>query len=138
MIKKLYDKFKEQINYVIVGALTTAVSLGSYYACVLTFLDPEDAVQLQAANVISWVCAVTFAYFTNRRFVFHSGEEKVALEAVKFFGARVTTLLMDMACMWFFVTLLGMSDKIAKLLVQVIVFVSNYLLSKFLVFRRKR
>lgn len=133
----LYKKYKEIVNYLIVGGLTTVVSLGVYYGCVLTILDPEVAVQLQAANIISWIAAVTFAYFTNRKFVFESKNENKLKEAAAFYGSRVTTLLMDMGCMFLMVTLLGWNDKIAKLIVQVIVTVANYVLSKFIVFRKK-
>ena len=133
----LYKRYKEIVNYLIVGGLTTVVSLGVYYGCVLTILDPEVAVQLQAANIISWIAAVTFAYFTNRKFVFESKNENKLKEATAFYGSRVTTLLIDMGCMFLMVTLLGWNDKIAKLIVQVIVTVANYVLSKFIVFRKK-
>lgn len=132
----LYKRYKEIVNYLIVGGLTTVVSLGVYYGCVLTILDPEVAVQLQAANIISWIAAVTFAYFTNRKFVFESKNENKLKEAAAFYGSRVTTLLMDMGCMFLMVTLLGWNDKIAKLIVQVIVTVANYVLRKFIVFRK--
>ena len=69
-LKELYLKYKEIINYLIVGGLTTVVSLVTYYACVLTFLDPNNPLQLQIANVISWIFAVAFAYVTNRKYVF--------------------------------------------------------------------
>ena len=134
---KLYKKYKEIINYLIVGVLTTVVSLGVYYACVLTFLDPNQAIQLQAANVISWIAAVTFAYFTNRKFVFESKNPDMLKEASAFVGARVATLLMDMLCMFIMVTCMGLNDKIAKLVVQVIVTVANYIFSKIFVFRKK-
>ena len=140
MMKKcmeLYKQYKEIINYLIVGGLTTVVSLGVYYACVLTFLDPENAIQLQVANIISWVAAVTFAYFTNRKFVFESKNPDILKEASAFVGARVATLLMDMLCMFIMVTCMGWSDKIAKLVVQVIVTVANYVFSKIFVFRKK-
>lgn len=140
MMKKcmgLYKQYKEIINYLIVGVLTTVVSLGVYYACVLTFLDPENAIQLQVANIISWVAAVTFAYFTNRKFVFESKNPDMLKEASAFVGARVATLLMDMLCMFIMVTCMGWSDKIAKLVVQVIVTVANYVFSKIFVFRKK-
>ena len=75
-IKSFLKERREVISYLIVGVLTTVVSLGSYFICVHTFLDPNDGFQLQAANVISWICAVTFAYFTNRKFVFQSKEKK--------------------------------------------------------------
>ena len=69
---ELYKKYRELVNYLIVGVLTTVVSLGIYYGCVWTFLDPGDAFQLQAANILSWIGAVAFAYVTNRRYVFES------------------------------------------------------------------
>ncbi|MCI5603754.1 MAG: GtrA family protein [Clostridiales bacterium] len=133
---KLYKKYKEIISYLIVGVLTTVVSLGVYYACVLTFLNPENALQLQIANIISWVAAVTFAYFTNRKFVFESKNPDMLKEASAFVGARVATLLMDMVCMFVMVTCMGLSDKIAKLVVQVIVTVANYVFSKLFVFQK--
>lgn len=134
---KLYKKYKEIVNYLVVGVLTTVVSLGVYYVCVLTFLDPNQAIQLQAANVISWIAAVTFAYFTNRKFVFESKNPDMLKEASAFVGARVATLLMDMLCMFIMVTCMGLNDKIAKLVVQVIVTVANYIFSKIFVFRKK-
>ena len=134
---ELYERYKEIINYLIVGGLTTVVSLGVYYALVLTVLDPEDALQLQAANIISWIFAVAFAYFANRRFVFNSRNE-IKKEAPSFVLARVGTLLMDMAFMFLTVTVLGMNDKIAKILDQVMITVSNYVISKWFVFRGKR
>ena len=137
-IKELYLKYKEIINYLIVGGLTTVVSLATYYACVFTFLDPENPIQLQAANIISWICAVTFAYFTNRRFVFESKNKNMLKEAVAFFAARVGTLLMDMGIMFVFVTCLHFNDKIMKLVVQVVVTIANYVFSKFFVFKKEK
>lgn len=133
----IYKKYKEIINYLIVGVLTTVVSLAVYYICVITFLDPKNAIELQIANVISWIAAVTFAYITNRKFVFESKNPDMLKEASAFVGARVVTLLMDMFCMFIMVTCMGLSDKIAKLMVQVIVIVANYVFSKIFVFRKK-
>ena len=133
----IYKKYKEIINYLIVGVLTTVVSLAVYYICVITFLDPKNAIELQIANVISWIAAVTFAYITNRKFVFESKNPDMLKEASAFVGARIVTLLMDMFCMFIMVTCMGLSDKIAKLMVQVIVIVANYVFSKIFVFRKK-
>ena len=133
----LYKKYEEIINYLIVGGLTTVVSLGTYYFCVYTFLDPENAFQLQLANIISWICCVTFAYFANRIFVFKSKRKDKLKEAASFYGSRIATLLMDMGIMFVFVTLLHFNDKIMKLVVQVVVTVLNYVLSKLLVFKKK-
>lgn len=135
---ELYERYKEIVSYLIVGGLTTVVSLGTYYVCVLTFLSPENAIQLQVANIISWAAAVTFAYFMNRKFVFESNNSNILKEAFTFVCARVVTLLMDMFCMFAIVTCMGMSDKIAKLVVQVIVTIANYVFSKVFVFHRNK
>lgn len=134
---KTYHRYDEIINYLIVGVLTTLVSLGTYYVCVLTFLDPNNAFELQIANIISWICCVTFAYFANRIFVFKSKNEKKLKEALGFYTSRIATLLMDMLIMFILVTLLHGNDKIAKLIVQVVVTVLNYVLSKIFVFKKK-
>lgn len=137
MLKKLYKKQEEIINYLIVGILTTLVSLGSYYLFVCTFLDPNDAVQLQIANIISWVCAVAFSYVTNRKFVFKSKNKNQIKEIASFLSSRILTLFMDMMIMFIGVTLFHINDKIAKIIVQVVVTVMNYILSKLFVFKKK-
>ena len=135
-IKELYQKYKEIINYLIFGVLTTVFSLVTYYICVYTFINPEEAVQLQIANVISWFFGVTFAYITNRKFVFESNEQNKIKEASKFVTSRIATLLMDMAIMFIGVTLLKFNDKIIKIVSQVVVIIANYLLSKIIVFNK--
>ena len=69
-VKELYHKYEEIINYLIIGGLTTAVSLAVYYGLTLTVFDPNNALQLQITNIISWIASVAFAYFTNRKYVF--------------------------------------------------------------------
>ena len=129
-------KYKEIINYLIFGVLTTVVSLATYYICVYTFLNPDNSLQLQVANIVSWIAGVTFAYITNRKFVFESEEQEKLKEAGKFVTSRIATLLTDMLIMFIGVTILKLNDKIIKLISQIIVIIANYLLSKMLVFRK--
>lgn len=138
MIKELYNKYKEIINYLIFGVLTTIVSLVTYYLLVLTILNPEIAIELQIANIISWIAAVTFAYITNRKYVFNSKDNKIIKEMTKFYSSRLTTLFLDMLLMYIFVTKLHFSDKLIKLIIQVIITILNYILSKLLVFKNKK
>ena len=133
---KLYKKYEEIINYLIVGGLTTLVSLVSYYLCVCTFLDPKNAFELQLANIISWIFAVIFAYITNRKFVFKSKKTNKLKEASKFFLSRLSTLLIDMLTMFLLVTIIGINDKISKILVQFIIIILNYVFSKLFVFNK--
>ena len=129
-VKNIYLKYKEIINYVIVGILTTLVSLLSYYGLVLTILNPDVSWQLQLANIISWLISVTFAYITNRKYVFESKNNKILKEASKFYGARVVF-------MYITVTIFKFNDKIMKILSNIIVLILNYILSKLFVFIKK-
>lgn len=127
----------EIARYLIIGILTTVVSLGSYYALVYTILDPTNPLLLQVANIISWIAAVTFAFFTNRKIVFKSENKNVVAEAIKFYASRLFSLVVEMACMFIMVTCFGMNDKISKIVVQVVVLILNYVTSKLIVFRNK-
>lgn len=135
-IKNLYLKYKEIINYLIVGGLTTLVSLAVYYICVFTFLNPNNTIELQIANILSWIAGVTFAYFTNRKYVFESKNKNRLGEVTKFVSSRIGTLLLDMFIMWLGVTILLLNDKIIKIISQILVIVGNYVLSKLFVFKK--
>ena len=135
-IVDLFSKYKEVIMYLIFGVLTTVVSLISYYLLTITVLNPESALQLQIANIISWVLSVAFAYVTNRKYVFESKSNDYIKEITSFVGGRVVTLLMDMLIMFVFVTVLHMNDKLFKLVSQVIVIIANYIISKIFVFKK--
>lgn len=141
-IVKFYKKYEEQINYLIVGGLTTIVGVGSKLLLLFTILDQTNGLQLQIAEIISWVLAVLFAYITNRIFVFKSkvkGKNQVR-EALNFVKGRVFTQLIQMFIMWFFVTLLKLNSNIwviiFTLICQVMQIILNYVISKLLVFKK--
>lgn len=137
MMLSMAKKYKELVLYVLFGVLTTVINFIIYYACVLTFLDPNDSIELQIANVLSWTGAVIFAYITNRKYVFESKKKNIVQEMSKFFGSRISVLFLEMLLMFIFVSMLGFNDKVMKVFVQVIVITSNYALSKWIVFTKK-
>lgn len=134
---KLLKKYEEIFRYVIVGGLTTLVNLIIFYGSTYLFLDGNDVIQLQIANVLSWLGAVIFAYFTNRIYVFKSKSKNIFMEAVKFMLSRVLTLFLDMLVMFIFATLLLLDYSLAKLISMVLVTIGNYIISKVLVFNEK-
>ena len=138
---KLYKKYEEIINYLIVGVLTTVVSIGVKWGLLFTILDPKNAIKLQVAVIISWIAAVTFAYFANRIFVFKSKSKNILKEIISFFGARLLTLGIEMFIMWLFVTLLKLNSDtwvaIWTIVVQILVTIFNYVFSKLFVFKTK-
>ena len=68
-LKVLIQKFctKEVIFYGIFGIFTTLVNVGTFFV-LNTLLHVEE----NLANNIAIILAVLFAYFTNRKLVFHS------------------------------------------------------------------
>lgn len=142
-IWNLYKKYEEIINYLIVGGLTTVVAIGSKLLLLFTILDQTNGLELQIAEIISWLLAVTFAYVTNRIFVFKSktNGSKCAREILNFFEGRILTQIIQMFIMWFFVTLLKLDSNVwvlvFTLVCQVMQIVLNYVISKLLVFKKE-
>ena len=141
-IKEIYFKYKEVINYLIFGVLTTIVSLAVKYLLLFTIFDASNALELQVAVIISWIAACLFAYITNRIWVFESKSKKIIKEMITFFVARLSTLGLEMLIMFIFVTALGLNSDIWvivwTLVSQVLVIVGNYILSKLIVFKNKK
>lgn len=139
-ILALYKKYKEIINYLIFGGLTTIVSLATKYLLLFTIFDATNSIQLQTSIIISWIAAVLFAYFTNRKFVFESTNKDKLKEFISFIVARLSTLLLEMLIMWFFVTLLKLNSDlyviIFTMLAQIAVVIANYFFSKLFVFKK--
>lgn len=137
MIKKIYIKYKEIINYLIFGILTTIINLITYYILIITILDPNNPLQLQISNIIAWITSITFAYITNKKYVFTSKETNIKKEIIKFYSSRLTTLFIDIVLMFIFVTILKLNDKIIKLIIAIIIIILNYILSKLIVFKKR-
>ena len=126
---------KELISYLFFGGLTFFVSIGTY-----GFFNQILGMNELLANVISWICAVAFAYVTNRLWVFASkarGFKQIFRELLSFFGGRVVTLLIEEGILLVFITGLGFDSMLVKIVAQIIVILLNYVISKLFVFSNK-
>lgn len=163
-MKKLWEKYREIIVYIIVGLLTTIVAYGVRFAVLypvaaamsLDLGDNSDyrvVVLRTVAISLGWVAGVIFAYFTNKKWVFRdtvSGKSEVAKQFGKFVASRLGTYFVE----WGIGVLVPMlliacgfkafhfiidvdADMIATLVSIVVVTALNYILSKLLVFRKK-
>lgn len=134
-LKQLYKKYREPILYVWFGGWTTVVNYVSYL-----LLSHLFDVNYLAATVIAWGLSVLFAYLTNRKWVFVSQANTpkgIAKEAVSFLGSRIFSGVCDTVLMYLCVTVMQLNGDICKLLINVLVIIINYLLSKLFVFRKK-
>ena len=146
-LKELLNKYKEIISYIFWGVMTTAVSFVTYSLFTLlftAFMDTTAAVSI--ANVLSWIFAVLFAFITNKLWVFGSKsfEKSVVLpELLKFLSSRIATGVIEMAGLPLLVylglggALFGIDGLIAKIIINVVVIVLNYVFSKLLIFKKK-
>ena len=126
-----YKKYKEIINYLIFGGLTTVVSIATYALFAKVF-----HIDYLISNVLSWILAVLFAYITNKIFVFESKSKKNIKEITSFFFFRIVSLVMEMIILYIFVDMLHIDDLVTKIIAQVIVIVANYVFSKVFVFKK--
>jgi len=139
-IKDLYIKYEEIISYLFFGVLTTVVSFVSYLIFANIFFPQKSDLDIQFANILSWICAVTFAYITNRIWVFKSKTKgkKQTREIFEFVSARIFSLLVDMGMMYVMYSLMHINDTIAKIIVQFVVVAMNYILSKLIIFKKNK
>jgi putative flippase GtrA len=153
-MKKLFTKYKEIITYVVFGVLTTVVSWGSY-----TVFVNACHMKVFLANLLSWVCAVAFAYVTNKLWVFESKSWKanvVVKEIISFVASRGVTGVIEIVAVpllaktgfdnifYNILEKMNVSVKIlytdgiySKVVLAVVVVILNYFLSKFLIFKKK-
>ena len=134
-MKRLWQKYREQLLYVLFGGLTTRVNIVAYYLCATPL-----GLGTVSSTGIAWVLSVLFAYVTNRRWVFEShtrGASAIAREMGAFFLCRLLSGLMDMAIMYVFVDMLRFDGMVVKVASNVLVIIVNYVASKLLIFRNR-
>jgi len=93
------------------------------------------------ANVISWILCVAFAYVTNRTWVFAQKAREIKgilREAASFAAGRLATLGLEELILWLGIDVLGIRDLPVKIAAQVLVIAGNYVISKWLVFRKSK
>ena len=141
-----HEKEYEILRYLIAGGLTTLLSfvVFSLY-CILVSpdrtIDGASEAQALTGNIISWVIAVLFAFWINRRMVFrrqNSAPSAILKELGQFLLSRmVSGIVFEVGLFWLMASLLGISNTVTKIVSLVLVTVFNYVVSKFWIFRQK-
>lgn len=134
-IKGLCLEYKDVILYVIFGALTTVVNLGSFFV-LNTLLDIDENV----SNFIAIILAVLVAYLTNKDMVFHSEAEtrkEKIVEFCKFMLGRAFTMVIEFVG-GIVLFKLPIPHIVTKAALTVIVIILNFFISKFFAFKTKK
>ena len=135
ILLKLIKKYKSFAAYGIFGVLTTIVNIVTYNHCYY-----RVGLGNTFSNIIAWILAVTFAYLTNKVWVFGSRSWKwnvLRREVPAFVSCRVATGIMDLVIMFVCVDIIGWHAMLMKLISNVIVILLNYVFSKLVIFKKK-
>lgn len=124
----------ETIRFGIGGVATTLLNIGLYRVLLLA------GMAFQTANLIAIVVAKIAAFFVNKLFVFRTHRESTKaslLEVFRYIYTRGFTMLVDYFGLILLVNVLGGDERYMKYITTVVVVIINYLLGKFLVFRKR-
>ena len=135
MLKNIKDwskKHRELVVYLICGFLTFVVSMVVY-----AMLSEIFRINVLVANIITWIIAVYFAFSVNRKFVFKSNGD-FTNELIQFYLGRVVTLVVEQAMLYIFIIRLMFNNMAIKSIAQVVIIILNYIISKFIVFKKEK
>ena len=133
-LKNICIKYQSFLLYVIFGILTTIVNIIVFFI-LYNMLHTGHNI----AYVVAWFWAVLFAYLTNRVWVFHSTSSATAdivKEVWQFYLARVLTGIIGYFILTFGVDLLRQDANIWNIIQNIFVIVSNFVLSKLIIFKK--
>lgn len=154
-IKKIQDsilkklgllRFREQILYIVIGFITTAVDLVTYAFFVL-FIPPLRLGDLEhispniAAYAIAWSAAVVFSYFANRIFVFECDKKGIKTFLSFIFWRSFTlglSVIGDILLCGKMALYPVNNPFIAKVIISAAIVILNYIACKFLIFKAEK
>ena len=132
---RMMKKYKSFIMYGVFGVLTTVVNIAAY-----NFSYNSIGFSNTFSNVIAWILAVTFAYLTNKVWVFGSTSWKwqvLKKEVIAFISCRLATGILDIVIMYISVDMMQWDALLMKIVSNVLVIILNYIFSKLVIFKKK-
>ena len=139
-MKELCIKHREIIVYLIVGVMTTVFAWAIRFLWNIVFYAGTAhplPLQTTILTIVEFIAGVSFAYPTNRKWVFRSTNPNILKEAAGFVSARLTTLVIQMLLNLVIINMLHVNFYVATVVIGIIVVILNYVFSKLLVFRKK-
>ena len=132
---RMLKKYKSFIAYAVFGVFTTIVNIVSYSVCYNNL-----GLNNTFSNVIAWIFAVTFAYLTNKVWVFDSKSWKwdvLKKEVLAFISCRIATGILDLVIMYVSVDIMDWNALLMKICSNVLVIILNYVFSKLVIFKKR-
>lgn len=132
MIRELYNRFKNLILYGIIGGFCAALDFGVY-----TGLCYWDIMPYLLANIISIHIGIFTSFVLNRSFNFKV-KDKVKTRFLSFYMVGLFGLGISEGMLYLMVTKGGWNEIACKLVSIVVVALIQFLLNKYITFRKKQ
>lgn len=135
-MKQNRRSLREVLSYAIVGATVTGLNFALYY-----LLSRYTLLHYELANIIAFIIANIYAFFANKLFVFRSpslAPLTLIPEALGFSAERGLACILDLLFMFVGVSLLSIPDMLVKAGSSATVIILNYIISKYVIFKKKR
>lgn len=130
IFQPIYKKYKGVLLYLFLGGCATIVGFVTR-TLFIKFMNMNSYLGV----ALSWIISTTFAFFTNRTWIFEHNDEKILSEYIKFCGGRIVTFFLDELINGIFYEYLGWNYYVVFLFSSAAIAIVNYLISKFFVFK---
>lgn len=135
MMKNVYGKFRQFIDYFLFGVITASLNIILFY----TF-NQIVGLHYMLANIIAITLAIIFSYIVNKKYVFRTKmatKRAVAREMLLFLSMRATAAVMDMAGLYILVQFIRLGATLSKVIIETLIASSNYFVSKRIIFKNE-
>ena len=140
-ILDLYEKYgAETFRYILTGCTTTFINFAIYTIMTKLFGLEKTDFGVNASNITAIAVSIAFAYFAYKLYVFrrHCPDQRsLIIEMCEFLGARLFSMLIEFLGVALLVNKFGLETLLGKFLTIIVVTIVNYILSKFVVFKKK-
>lgn len=134
-LSSMIVRHKEPLLYLVFGGFTTLINVASFVFCYeLCGLNNV------LSTILAWQASILFAFISNKLFVFESKKFSTHIllkEWSAFLLCRLLTGLLDIGIMYVAVNIFALSPILWKLLANIVVIISNWLISKYYIFHAK-
>lgn len=127
---KIKKSFVQLFLYLIVGGLATLVEWGAFY-----IMNQRLAVHYMAATALAFVISTFANWAFGRLILFRASKQSTWSELAKIYIVSIIGLLFNIVIMYVEVDILLMNEMLSKMVATGIVFIWNFLIRKFVIYK---
>lgn len=124
-----YKMTKQFIKFCIIGGISTVINYAVFY-----YLYQTMKVGYLFSSTTGFIAGMIFGYYFNRTWTYKSAKSYKKL--VMYFMAYGVSLVIGLILLRFFVENMHFDARVANLLVIIVTTLTNFIFTKFFVFRR--